>query len=67
MQWNYKTDLDTLHIGPMAKDFNTIFKVNKESCEGINYTDSIGVALRAIQELAAKVDELEARLCPTGY
>lgn len=67
MQWNYKTDLDTLHIGPMAKDFNATFKVNKESGENINYTDSIGVALRAIQELAAKVDELEARLCQTGY
>lgn len=66
MQWNYKTDLDTLHIGPMAKDFNATFKVNKESGENINYTDSIGVALRAIQELAAKVDELEAKLCPNG-
>lgn len=61
MQWKYKTDLNTLHIGPMAKDFNTLFKVNKESGEGINYTDSIGVALRAVQELQEELDDLKRK------
>ena len=61
MQWKYKTDLNTLHIGPMAKDFNTLFKVNKESGEGINYTDSIGVALKAVQELQEELDDLKRK------
>ncbi len=65
-KWNYKDDLDNAHIGPMAKDFNEAFDVNGRSSKLISFHDTAGIALRAIQELAAKVDELEARLCPNG-
>jgi predicted phage tail protein len=48
------------HIGPMAADFNRLFGVCDGNERGINLSDGIGVALRAIQELADELDELKA-------
>jgi len=50
------------HIGPMAKDFNQLFGVFGGKEDGINLSDGIGVALRAIQELAEIVDAQKAEI-----
>lgn len=50
------------YIMAMAGEFNKAFGVDNGNEEEINYTNAIGVALRAIQELAAEVDELKAKL-----
>ena len=50
------------YIMAMAGEFNKAFGVDNGNEESINYTNAIGVALRAIQELAAEVDELKAKL-----
>ena len=49
-------------IGTMAADFNRIFGTNNGETETYDLTDSIGVALRAIQELAEIVDEQAAEI-----
>jgi hypothetical protein len=51
-----------VHIGAMAAEFNNVFGTNNNSEDYISYTDEIGVCMRAIQELAAEVDELKAKL-----
>ena len=50
------------YIMAMAGEFNKAFGVDNGNEEEINYTNAIGVALRAIQELAAEVDDLKAKL-----
>jgi len=44
------------NIGAMAAQFNKAFGLNRESTEKVSLNDQIGVALRAIQELAEIVD-----------
>jgi hypothetical protein len=44
-------------IGVMAQDFNKAFGIGNNNEETYNLTDAIGVALRAIQELAEIVDD----------
>jgi hypothetical protein len=50
-----------MHIGPMAQDFYSAFKVGSGST-GIATVDADGVALAAIQGLNQKVDELNTEL-----
>lgn len=50
------------HIGAMAGEFNEAFGTSNNSKDYISYTDEIGVALRAIQELAEQVDSLTAEI-----
>ena len=50
------------HIGHMAGAFNAAFGVNGENKESYLIGDAIGVALRAIQELAEIVDEQKAEI-----
>lgn len=50
---------EPLHIGPCADEFNSAFGTNYNSNETLHYTDTIGVSLRAIQELAEQVDNLK--------
>lgn len=61
--WNYDTDPATRHIGPMAEDFYSAFEVGIDN-KHLSPTDSVGVALAAIQgmhqELVAKNTELES-------
>ncbi len=60
-QWNFKQDKGTPHVGPMAQDFYSAFKVGPGS-SGIATVDADGVALAAIQGLNQKVEEKDARI-----
>ena len=67
-RWNYKADAQTRHLGPMAQDFYREFQIGTDE-RHIATVDEGGVALAAIQGLAeklkdkdAKIDELEKRL-----
>lgn len=51
---------ETSYIGAMAAEFNAAFGVNDASIDTVCINDQIGVALRAIQELAEIVDELKS-------
>ena len=56
-EWNYITDGETLkHIGPMAQDFFSAFKVGLDD-KHISMVDADGVALAAIQGLNQKLEE----------
>ncbi len=58
--WNYKTQEDSIrHIGPMAQDFYSAFKVG-ENDKTITTVDADGVALAAIQGLNSIVEEQKA-------
>ncbi|HNW11979.1 MAG TPA: hypothetical protein PKI71_11485, partial [Candidatus Rifleibacterium sp.] len=50
------------HIGPMAGAFNKAFGINGNRDSSYAVGDAIGVALRAIQELAEIVDEQAATI-----
>ena len=51
---------NALKIGCMAGEFNKAFGTNNGSEDCLSVTDTIGVCMRAIQELAAEVDDLKA-------
>jgi hypothetical protein len=57
--WRYKPELhDTArHIGPYAEDFKSTFGIGDGRV--IHAVDAIGICLKAIQELSAKVKQLE--------
>ena len=59
-RWRYRGDGAT-HIGPMAQDFAAVFGVGDDD-RVIHNLDASGVALAAIQALAAEVSELRAQL-----
>ena len=59
-RWRYRGDGAT-HIGPMAQDFAAAFGVG-DNDRVIRNLDASGVALAAIQALAAEVSELRAQL-----
>lgn len=52
-KWTYKGE-DTLHIGPMAEDFQKAFGVGDGKT--ISVIDAIGVLFAAVQELGRKAD-----------
>jgi hypothetical protein len=54
-EWSYKEDSATRHIGPMAQDFHSAFKVGTDE-RHIAPIDEGGVALAAIQGLNEKVE-----------
>lgn len=55
--WNYKSQQASIrHIGPMAQDFFTAFKVGEDD-HHITEVDEGGVALAAIQGLNQKLEE----------
>ena len=60
-EWTYKHDAEagTRHIGPMAQDFYAAFGTGADE-RGISTLDSSGVALAAIQALAAENAEQRA-------
>ncbi len=59
-RWRYRGD-GAPHIGPMAQDFAAAFGVGDDD-RVIHNVDASGVALAAIQALAAEVSELRAQL-----
>ena len=60
-RWKYKKGVadEGEHIGPYAEDFRELFGIGDG--ETINVIDALGVCLKAIQELSAKVNDLESR------
>ena len=60
--WNYLSqDPAIRHIGPMAQDFAAAFGVGEDD-RHILPIDANGVALAAIQALAARLEAAEARI-----
>jgi hypothetical protein len=60
-RWNFKTDGQTRHIGPMAQDFYAAFNIGTDD-KHIATVDEGGVALAAIQGLNEKLKEKDARI-----
>jgi len=58
-EWNYKQDIASKHIGPMAQDFYAAFGVGPDD-KHIATIDEGGVALAAIQGLNQKLEEARA-------
>lgn len=54
-RWNYRNDLETPHLGPVAQDFYAAFGVGADD-KHIATVDADGVALAAIQGLNQKVE-----------
>jgi hypothetical protein len=60
--WSYRDDDPRVrHIGPMAQDFAAAFAVGDDD-RHIHTVDASGVALAAIQALAARLAAAEARI-----
>jgi hypothetical protein len=60
--WSYTVDDPRVrHIGPMAQDFAAAFGVGEDD-RHIHVVDASGVALAAIQALAARLAEAEAKI-----
>ena len=55
-KWSYKEDPKTRHVGPVAQDFHSIFKIGTDD-KHIAPMDEAGVAFAAIQGLNAKLEE----------
>jgi hypothetical protein len=55
-EWQYKSQSDSRHIGPMAQDFHAAFAVGRDD-KHITSVDADGVALAAIQGLNEKFEE----------
>jgi hypothetical protein len=60
-EWQYKTQGDARHIGPMAQDFHAAFGTGRDD-RHITSVDADGVALAAIQGLNEMVKEREVEL-----
>ncbi|HEX4263594.1 MAG TPA: tail fiber domain-containing protein [Verrucomicrobiae bacterium] len=60
-EWSYKVDAATRHIGPMAQDFSSVFKVGTDD-KHIAPIDEGGVALAAIQGLNQKLNDKDAQV-----
>jgi trimeric autotransporter adhesin len=61
-QWNYKTDKNAEHIGPMAQDFKAAFKLAGPDDKHISVVDEGGVALAAIQGLKQNLDKKDSEI-----
>jgi hypothetical protein len=55
-EWQYKSQGDARHIGPMAQDFHEAFSLGHDD-KHITSVDADGVALAAIQGLNQKLEE----------
>ena len=60
-EWQYKTQSDVRHIGPMAQDFRAAFAVGIDE-KHITSVDADGVALAAIQGLNEILEERDAEI-----
>lgn len=59
-QYNYKKDSLVKHFGPCAEDFHATFDLGDD--KGVAGSDVAGIALRAVQELNNKIEDLEKRI-----
>ncbi len=55
-RWNFKTDAQAPHLGPMAQDFHAAFRLGTDD-KHIATVDADGVALAAIQGLNQRLNE----------
>jgi hypothetical protein len=60
-RWNYREDLGTPHIGPMAQDFHAAFGVGVDD-KHISMVDADGVAFAAIQALYKRLEQKDAEI-----
>jgi len=60
-EWQYKTQSDVRHIGPMAQDFRAAFALGIDDTH-ITSVDADGVALAAIKGLNEKLEERDAEI-----
>lgn len=60
--WAFKGDRALRHIGPMAQDFHAAFGLDGDDDRHISLSDATGVSLVAIQELARRVKERDAKI-----
>jgi hypothetical protein len=60
-RWNYKTEANVTHLGPMAQDFHAAFQVGLDE-KTMSMVDADGVALAAIQGLNQKVKKKESEI-----
>jgi hypothetical protein len=60
-EWSYKVDAATRHIGPMAQDFYSTFKIGTDD-KHIAPIDEGGIALAAIQALNVKLEKQAAEI-----
>lgn len=60
-RWEYDTDSDATHMGPMAGEFHDAFGLGRDA-EHIDGVDADGVALAAIQELSQQLDQKDERI-----
>lgn len=57
-EWRYKDDpTGARHVGPYAEDFQA--ETGKGDGQGIQVQDAIGVTMKAVQDLTARVEALE--------
>ena len=56
-EWNYKSDKNALHIGPMAQDFYSIFGLNGDDNLSISTIDPAGIALVGVKALNENIDK----------
>lgn len=59
--WSYKDEPGVSHIGPMAQDFYSAFKLGSSN-KSIASIDASGIALVAIQGLYKELEEKEMRI-----
>lgn len=59
--WNYRTDADIRHMGPMAQDFYGAFGLGEDD-ESIHTIDADGVALASIQALHELSEKQSAQI-----
>ncbi|NCB47716.1 tail fiber domain-containing protein, partial [bacterium] len=57
-KWRFKDSKD-YHIGPVAQDFNSIFKLNHDWKTNLTVNGLAGIALKAIKEVDENVQTLE--------
>jgi hypothetical protein len=60
-RWEYDSQEDATHMGPMAEDFHDAFGLGADR-DRIATVDADGVALAAIKGLDQRVDDCEARV-----
>jgi hypothetical protein len=65
-RWKYKDeDKYVTHIGPIAEDFNRLFKTGSRE-DQLNLIDSAGVSLAGVKALVAQASRQEQRLDELG-
>lgn len=59
--WQYKTDDNITHLGPMAEDFGELFHLGKDNTH-LAPGDMGGIAFAAIQSLSEKVTDRDQKI-----